>query len=224
MNRKNAIEVIFFIAVVLTIAVLMVQTDDLQEALDEKETVISDMGKTVDVLETKIEKKDDDLINVRQESTDLRSNLEKTTATVDTLKNDKEKLSKENDALRKEIDSLKKTKPVVKKTSTKIPSRGAVSSTQTIYFEATAYTAYCTGCSGTTTTGINLRANPSAKVVAVDPSVIPLGTKLYVDGYGYAVAGDTGGDIKGHRMDLFMSSKSDALAFGRKTVQVKVLN
>ena len=62
---------------------------------------------------------------------------------------------------------------------------------------ATAYTAYCNGCSGITTTGINLRANPNLKVIAVDPSVIPLGSKVWVEGYGYAVAGDTGGAIKG---------------------------
>ncbi|MFX6153002.1 3D domain-containing protein, partial [Acinetobacter baumannii] len=51
-----------------------------------------------------------------------------------------------------------------------------------LYVIATAYTAYCTGCSGTTATGINLRANPNAKVIAVDPRVIPLGTKVYVEG------------------------------------------
>ena len=47
-------------------------------------------------------------------------------------------------------------------------------------------------------TGINLRANPNLKVIAVDPSVIPLGSKVWVEGYGYAVAGDTGGAIKGN--------------------------
>ena len=63
---------------------------------------------------------------------------------------------------------------------------------------ATAYTAHCNGCSGITATGINLRANPNLKVIAVDPSVIPLGSKVWVEGYGYAVAGDTGGAIKGN--------------------------
>lgn len=92
------------------------------------------------------------------------------------------------------------------------------------YVTATAYTAYCNGCTGVTATGINLKSNPNLKVIAVDPSVIPLGTKVWVEGYGYAVAGDTGGAIKGNRIDLFMSSKSQAYDFGRKKVRIKVLN
>ena len=68
---------------------------------------------------------------------------------------------------------------------------------------ATAYTASCNGCSGVTATGFNLRANPDAKVIAVDPSVIPLGSKVYVEGYGYAIAADTGGSVKGKRIDVF---------------------
>jgi 3D (Asp-Asp-Asp) domain-containing protein len=95
---------------------------------------------------------------------------------------------------------------------------------KTITVEATAYTAYCTGCSGVTATGIDLRANPGQKVIAVDPSVIPLGSTVYVEGYGQAIAGDTGGAIKGNRVDLFVPSRSDALAFGRKSLQVTILD
>ncbi|MFS0646671.1 LysM peptidoglycan-binding domain-containing protein [Siminovitchia sp. 179-K 8D1 HS] len=89
---------------------------------------------------------------------------------------------------------------------------------------ATAYTAYCNGCSGVTATGIDLRANPGLKVIAVDPSVIPLGSKVYVEGYGTAVAGDTGGAIKGNKIDIFMPNKGDATKFGRKTIKIKLLN
>ena len=89
---------------------------------------------------------------------------------------------------------------------------------------ATAYTAYCAGCSGTTATGIDLRANPNLKVIAVDPSVIPLGSRVWVEGYGEAIAGDTGGAIKGNIIDLFMKDKQDALNWGRKTVTIKVLD
>lgn len=92
------------------------------------------------------------------------------------------------------------------------------------YVSATAYTASCTGCSGITATGINLKANPGLKVIAVDPSVIPLGSKVWVEGYGNAIAGDTGGAIKGNKIDLFMPNRADALAFGRKQVKVKILN
>ncbi|WP_445683208.1 3D domain-containing protein [Solibacillus sp. FSL K6-1523] len=89
---------------------------------------------------------------------------------------------------------------------------------------ATAYTAYCTGCSGTTAYGIDLRANPNRKVIAVDPRVIPLGTKVWVEGYGEAIAGDTGGAIKGNKIDVFIPSYDNAMAWGVKTVKLKVLN
>ncbi|MEG9298891.1 ubiquitin-like domain-containing protein [Mangrovibacillus sp. Mu-81] len=92
------------------------------------------------------------------------------------------------------------------------------------YVSSTAYTASCNGCSGYTATGINLKANPGIKVIAVDPSIIPLGTKVYVDGYGYAVAADTGGAIRGNKIDVFFSSKSDAYRWGRKTIKVKILD
>lgn len=89
---------------------------------------------------------------------------------------------------------------------------------------ATAYTAYCAGCSGTTYTGINLRANPNQKVIAVDPNVIPLGSRVWVEGYGEAIAGDIGGAIKGNIIDVFLENKQDAYNWGRKTVKIKVLN
>lgn len=89
--------------------------------------------------------------------------------------------------------------------------------------QATAYTATCSGCSGITATGINLLANPNMKVVAVDPNVIPLGTKVWVSGYGEAIAGDTGGSIKGNKIDVHVSSKAEALNYGHQTVTVKVI-
>ncbi|HSJ38195.1 MAG TPA: ubiquitin-like domain-containing protein, partial [Planococcus sp. (in: firmicutes)] len=98
------------------------------------------------------------------------------------------------------------------------------SSSREFYVSATAYTAFCTGCSGITATGINLKANPHLKVIAVDPSVIPLGTKVWVEGYGYAIAGDTGGAIKGNKIDIFMPDRAAALAFGRKQVKIKILD
>ena len=94
---------------------------------------------------------------------------------------------------------------------------------KTIRMTATAYTANCKGCSGITKTGLNLRKNPGLKVIAVDPKIIPLGSKVWVEGYGIAVAGDIGGAIKGNKIDLFMNKKSTANQWGRKKVTVKVL-
>ncbi|MBM7614755.1 ubiquitin-like domain-containing protein [Alkaliphilus hydrothermalis] len=79
---------------------------------------------------------------------------------------------------------------------------------------------------GITRSGTKVRPG----VVAVDPKVIPLGTKLYVESldgtksYGYASAEDTGGAIKGNRIDLYFESRSDALRYGRRNVRVYVLD
>lgn len=60
-------------------------------------------------------------------------------------------------------------------------------------------------------------------MVAVDKTVIPLGTVLYVEGYGIAVAGDTGGAIKGNKIDLYHNSYNEAIAYGRKNTTVYIL-
>jgi len=87
--------------------------------------------------------------------------------------------------------------------------------------EATAYTAWTATAhpTGRTATGILARYG----VVAVDPRVIRLGTHVFVPGYGFAIAADTGGAIVGNRIDLCMESVRDALIFGRRTVKVYVL-
>ncbi|WP_186673089.1 LysM peptidoglycan-binding domain-containing protein [Sporosarcina sp. BP05] len=89
---------------------------------------------------------------------------------------------------------------------------------------ATAYTANCEGCSGVTSTGIDLLSNPNQKVIAVDPAVIQLGSRVWVEGYGEAIAGDIGSAIKGNIIDVFVPDEQDALEWGRKTVNIKILN
>lgn len=93
-----------------------------------------------------------------------------------------------------------------------------------LYVSSTAYTASCNGCSGVTTTGLNLKSNPNVKVIAVDPNIIPLGSKVYVEGYGYALAADKGGAIKGNKIDVFFSSTSEAYRWGVKKVKVRIIN
>lgn len=95
---------------------------------------------------------------------------------------------------------------------------------KTISVSATAYTAGCEGCSGITYTGVDLNANPNAKVIAVDPNVIPLGTEVYVEGYGYATAADIGGAIKGNKIDIHVPTKDEAITWGVKTVDVTILD
>ena len=69
----------------------------------------------------------------------------------------------------------------------------------------------------TTATGRAPVRNPSGiSTIAVDPSFIPLGSKVYVEGYGYAIASDTGGAIKGNIIDLFLNSSSECWSWGRR--------
>ena len=84
---------------------------------------------------------------------------------------------------------------------------------------ATAYIAGCYKCSGITASGMHAGFG----IIAVDPHLIPLGTKLMIPGYGRAIAGDTGGAIVGHRVDLGMNTLADALRFGRRSMTVYVL-
>ncbi|HDX9640150.1 TPA: cell wall-binding protein EntC [Bacillus mobilis] len=115
--------------------------------------------------------------------------------------------------------------PVAKETETSAPS-----SSRELQVVATAYTAdplengYKAGDQVKSAMGHNLTANPNMKLIAVDPSVIPLGSKVWVEGYGVAIAGDTGGAIKGHKIDVLMPDKGTSSNWGRKTVTVKVLN
>jgi len=111
--------------------------------------------------------------------------------------------------------------PTVSRGSSPAPSGEIKGRTLTV--TATAYTAKCNGCSGITATGINLNNNRNAKVIAVDPSVIPLGTRVHVEGYGTAIAGDTGGAIRGHKIDVHMPTKSDAFAWGTRRVKITIL-
>lgn len=84
---------------------------------------------------------------------------------------------------------------------------------------ATAYTG------GTiTATGLKPVRNPSGiSTIAVDPSVIPLGSKVLIPGYGYAIASDTGGAVKGNIIDLYLNSHEECISWGRRTVTLQLI-
>ncbi|XQY91164.1 LysM peptidoglycan-binding domain-containing protein [Metabacillus sp. HB246100] len=137
------------------------------------------------------------------------------------IKSDRDDKQIEDDS--KNVSTVAQASTEVKTASTGQASESK-STAKELTVTATAYTASCEGCSGTTAIGINLLENPNQKVIAVDPNVIPLGSTVHVEGYGEAVAGDTGGAIKGNKIDLFMPSKSDAINFGRKEVKVTIID
>lgn len=61
------------------------------------------------------------------------------------------------------------------------------------------------------------------RIIAVDPAIIPLGTRVYIEGIGMAIALDTGSAIKGHKIDLLMDTKEEAVSFGRKPMTIWVI-
>lgn len=106
-------------------------------------------------------------------------------------------------------------------------NKGEFNYKQKISMRATAYTAgvESTGKKpgdkyyGITASGMKAQRG----VVAVDTNVIPFGTKLYIDGYGYAIAGDRGGAIKGNKVDVFVDTINEAKNWGVRTVNVYIL-
>ena len=98
-------------------------------------------------------------------------------------------------------------------------SYGAINYTNVMSMEATAYLPTDGNGAGVTATGVRATYG----VVAVDPRIIPLGSKVYIPGYGVALAADTGGAIKGYKIDLCMESYSECMRFGRRNVTVYVL-
>ena len=98
-------------------------------------------------------------------------------------------------------------------------SRGALRYTNVMVMEASAYLPTDGGGSCVTATGLPAQHG----VVAVDPDVIPLGTRLYIPGYGLAIAADTGGMIEGDMIDLCMEDYDDCIQFGRRDIDVYIL-
>lgn len=98
---------------------------------------------------------------------------------------------------------------------------GSFERAKVMTMESTAYTPSAgRGSRATFRTATGRRA--AYGVVAVDPNVIPLGTLLFVEGYGFAIAADTGGAIKGNKIDVCIESYRDAIQWGRRDVKVHI--
>ncbi|OFG68247.1 resuscitation-promoting factor [Listeria monocytogenes] len=172
-------------------------------------------------------KEDDSLNKGVEKVVQEGKNGEKVVEYKVTFENGKEK---KRDVIKENVTSNKTDKVVVRGTKEKVvatqvsTSSSSASSSpssggKTYRMESTAYSG-----GGITAYGINLSANPGLKVIAVDPRVIPLGSKVWVEGYGEAIAGDTGGVIKGNIVDVYFPNESQCYSWGRRMVTVKVLN
>lgn len=122
----------------------------------------------------------------------------------------------------KEVETTEATTQAAQETET--TQAAAASSNQGGYYltvEATAYSYNEAGLSNYTADGTNLVSEPN--VIAVDPSVIPLGSYVEIPGYGIFRAADTGGAIYGNRIDVHLVNLSDVYNFGRRTITIRVL-
>lgn len=99
-------------------------------------------------------------------------------------------------------------------------SRGSYINRTIMEMVATAYHPYVVSSRGRTASGLQAQYG----TVAVDPRVIPMGTRLYIEGYGMAIAADTGGAIRGKRIDLCFLTPKQARHFGKKKVRVHILD
>ncbi|NTU28199.1 DUF348 domain-containing protein [Bacillus tequilensis] len=221
--------------------------DKIKPALDAKLTkgkadiTITRIEKVTDVVEEKIafdvKKQEDASLEKGEEKVVQKGKEGKLKKHFEVVKENGKEVSRElvkEETAEQSKDKViavgtKQSSPNIEKVSASgdsktVVSRSNESTGKAMTVASTAYTASCSGCSGHTATGVNLKNNPNAKVIAVDPNVIPLGSKVHVEGYGYAIAADTGSAIKGNKIDVFFPEKSSAYRWGNKTVKIKILN
>lgn len=99
-----------------------------------------------------------------------------------------------------------------------LTDRSSFTRTRRLTMQSTAYTPSCGGGHGITASGLRAQFG----VIAVDPRVIPIGTLVFVEGYGFAVAADTGGAIRGNIIDVCVPTRQEAMRWGRREVTVHI--
>lgn len=205
----------------MEVAITHVKTEEekVEESIpyqtEEKEDASLEKGKT----RTETEGKEGTVVKTYEITYNNGEETERTVIEEDIIEAEQNKVVSVGTKEQEQAPTATPTSTSSNSSSSSAPSGGKV-----LTMEATAYGPDCAGCSGISATGINLK-NGSPKVIAVDPSVIPLGSRVWVEGYGEAIAGDTGGAIKGNKIDVLVKSEAYASSnWGRRTVQVKILN
>ncbi|MGH4050923.1 MAG: 3D domain-containing protein [Clostridium sp.] len=179
-------------------------------------------------------KKDTSLLVSKNNISQKGVNGEKAITTDITYEDGKEVTRKVKETIVKKPKNkiiVQGTKPAVTYSRGNLPSASGTSSIpsskasgKTLYVKATAYWAF-NGPNTYTASGTKAVRNPNGySTIAVDPSVIPLGTKLYIEGYGNAIAADKGSSVKGNYIDVFFNTKQEAIGFGVKRLKVQILD
>lgn len=193
----------------------------LQQTMDENKALLDQLDKERATEETRLAEEE----RLAKE----KAEAEKAAAEAEKVNNEKvvatQTVSTEKTAPSTTKVAVKEENPVSNKKTEEKPEPAKTensSSSKTIVVSATGYSTQQAGLSTHTATGIDLRVN--SRVIAVDPSVIPLGSKVEIPGYGVFIAGDTGGAIKGNKIDIHFSTVQQALSWGRRTITIKILD
>jgi len=229
-------------------------TTSAQGAENQKNIVLSSVSSMSDIGTTKLTSGD---VTLKDENKDIVSNeIRKKTSTskveyktvvreTDKLPEGKTRVARKGEeGLRqktdrvfykagKKVNSITVENKIVKKPVAKIVEKGVANMLSTAdgsFKYKTKYTVKATAYSDHTGIPTASGIPCGVGVIAVDPKLIPLGTKCYVKGlngvkdYGYCIAGDTGGLIKGYKIDLFFNTASEVYNWGIRDVEIYILN
>ena len=194
----------------------------IKEKKSEQEQYVEKLNKEKDSVFAIIEENEKTLISnslsIAKSSTSSISQLQNAINTLDSLipqLNSENVISLAKDGINAAKDRITELNaPVIPSVSTNIGT-----AIKTFTMESTAYYGHTI-----TAMGSKPLRNPNGiSTVAVDPNVIPLGSKVYVSGYGVAIAADTGGAIKGNIIDVFLNSYEECMNWGRREVTVQLL-
>ncbi len=225
-NKKNALEEKIIFSYKYgndDVAKLIISARDLNEVINNLYLFKNIMEKQADLIEQlRFEKEEYDRISRKAE--EKKKEIENTR---DTIKEEENQLLKSIEDNKVLLDKVKNEKGEIQNLLDEIEKRIAMiqppglTLTGEWDMTATGYYAFGRGgndINGNGITAIGLRARKG--IVAVDPRIIPLGTKLYIPGYGEALAADTGGWIKGNRIDLCFETLEDCYHYGRRKIKI----
>lgn len=185
------------------------EVEKLKKSERLKENEILNLESKIKTVNEKLTEKENEILKLEEE--------------LNKVKNENENLKEENSNLKSENEKLK-DKEVAINTNSDNDISG-----RKINVVATAYTSDCKGCTGITSTGYDVRKNKTyngMKIIASDPNIIPMNSVVLIktDNSSFkAISLDTGGAIKGNRIDILMDTKDDAYNFGRQNVEVTIL-
>ncbi|MBO9129018.1 3D domain-containing protein [Bacillus sp. 165] len=213
--------------------ILVMQKEDLEQIEKDKE-IINQQEQALRVdkellaakeaeLEANLQKKQESLQAVQVKYNEITSQItvaENEKASLQaSLKNIQAAIAKEQEAARAAAEAEKEAE--VTNPQPPVPP----ASGKEMYVEATAYSVEGSPTHERITKyGYDIGTNPDMKMIAIDPTVIPPHSRVWVEGYGEAIAGDTGSAIIGHKIDVLMPSNAAAIQWGRKRVKLIILD